>query len=61
MTADEAVTRGRHGARQGQGEHEGGRQEKVGAEPLGVGGNNAGREASRVDPESYGVGEGEGG
>ena len=60
-TADKAGTRGRHGARQGQWEHDGGRREKVGAEPLGVGGNNGGRKASRVDPEPHGVGGEEGG
>ena len=60
-TADEAATWGRHGARKGQGGQDGGRREKVEAEPLGVVGNNGGREASGVDPESHGVGEGEGG
>ena len=60
-TTNEAGTQGRHGVRQGRGGNEGGRQEKVGAEPLVVGANNGGREASRMDPESHGVGEGEGG
>ena len=59
-TANEAGTQGRHGARQGQGEHYGGRQEKVGSEPLGVGGNKGGREASGVDLDSHGVGGGGG-
>ena len=59
VTADETDTWGRRGARQGQGENDGGRREKVGAEPLGVEGNNGGQEASGVDPEYHGVGEGE--
>ena len=58
-TTDKAWMRGRHGARQGQEEHDGGRRKTVGAEPSGVGGNKGGREASGVDPESHGVGEGE--
>ena len=57
-TTDEAGLRGCHGARQGQGENKGGRREKEGEEPLGVGGNNGGRKASRVDPKSHRVGEG---
>ena len=54
-TADEAGMRGRHGARQGQGDKNGGRQEFEGAEPSGAGGNNGGHEASRVDPETHRV------
>ena len=60
-TADEASPRGRHGSRQGQRGHDGGRQEKVGAEPSGLVGNKGGHKASGVDPESHRVGEGEGG
>ena len=57
-TSDKVGTRGRHRARQEQGENEGGRREKVGEEPLGVGENNGGYEVSGVDPKSHGVGEG---
>ena len=59
--ADKAGARCRHGVKQGQGENEGGRRENGRAEPSGVGGNNGGREASGVDPDSHGVRKGEGG
>ena len=60
-TADEAGTRVRHGARQGQEVKNGGRQKFEGAEPSVVEGGNRGREASGVDPETHGVGGEEGG
>ena len=60
-TADKAGTKGRHGARQGKGGHNGGRREPGGAEPKGVGENTRGHEASGVEPESHGVGGREGG
>ena len=47
--ADEAGTRGRHGARPGQGEKYGGRWENVGGVTSGVRGNNGGRKVSGVD------------
>ena len=59
-SADKTGMRGRHGARQGHAGHDGGRRENLGAETLGVGGNNGGCEASRVEPESHGVGGGRG-
>ena len=60
-TADEADTRGRHRARREQGGKKGGRWGWEGAEPLGVGGNSGGRQASGVDPEPYGAEGAEGG
>ena len=57
---DEEGTRGRHGARPGQGEKNGGQRENAGGVNLGVRGNDGGREVSGVGYESYGVGEGEG-
>ena len=59
-TADKAGTRGHYGARQGQGGHDGVRQEFEGAEPSRVGVKNGGYEASGVDPKSHGVGGGGG-
>ena len=59
-TANEAGTQGRHGAGQGQRGKNGGRQEFEGAEPSGVRGNNGSHEASRVDPETHGMGGGGG-
>ena len=55
-TADEEETRGRHGVRHEQGAEKGGQRGWERAEPLGVGGNSGGREASGVDPENHGVG-----
>ena len=60
-TANEAETRGRHGARREQGAKKGGRRGWERAEPLGVGGDSGGREASGVDPETHGVEGEEGG
>ena len=60
-TADEAGTRGRHGAWHEQGAKKGGRRGWEGAEPLGVGGNLGVCEASKVDPETHGVEGEEGG
>ena len=58
---DKAGTRGRHGARPGQGEKYGGRWENVGGVTSGVRGNKGGCEASVVDHDSHVVGEGKGG
>ena len=59
-TANKAETRGRHGARREQGAKKGGRRGWERAEPLGVGGNSGGCEASGVDPEPHEVGGEEG-
>ena len=59
--ADKAGAQGPHGARPGQGEKYRGQRENMGGVTSGVWGNDGGREASRVDHESYGVGGGEGG
>ena len=54
-TGEEAEMRGRHGVRREQGAKKGGWRGWERVEPLGVGGNFWGREASGVDPEPHGV------
>ena len=59
--ANEAGTRGRHGARPAQREKNGGRPESMGGKKSGVRGNDRGHEASRVAHKPPGVGDEEGG
>ena len=59
--ADKEGARGRHGARPGQEEKNGGRQESKGGKTLGVRGDGGGCEASGVAQESHRVGDEEGG
>ena len=59
VAADKEGTRGRHGARLGQGEKNGDRRENAGSVNSGVQNNNRGNEASGVAHESHGVEEGE--
>ena len=59
-TADEAGTRGCHGAWEKMAKNKG-QRDWAEAEPLGVGGNFGGREASGVDPKTHGVGGEKGG
>ena len=59
VAADKEGTRGRHGARLGQGEKNGDRRENAGSVTSGVQSNNRRNEASGVAHESHGVEEGE--